>query len=68
VDDWITTADAAELSRYHPDYVRKLLQTGKVHGRKFASVWQVSSTSLLNYLRKVEALGKRRGPRKKSFD
>ena len=63
-DDWITTNEAADLSGYHPDYIRKLLQGGKLNGRKFGPVWQVDKANLLAYLEKIEKQGERRGPKK----
>ena len=62
--DWITTVEAAELSGYHPDYIRKLLQAGRIKAQKFGLVWQVSRTSVLAYVRQVEKLGERRGPKR----
>lgn len=62
---WIATTEAAHISSYHPDYVRKLLQTGKVNGRKFGPTWQVDRQSLLAYLEQVNAQGDRRGPKPK---
>ena len=63
-DDWITTNEAAELSGYHPDYIRKLLQGGKLDGRKFGPVWQVKKADLLAYVARMEGQGERRGPKK----
>lgn len=62
---WITTTEATHISSYHPDYVRKLLQAGKVNGRKFGPTWQVDKQSLLTYLEHVNAQGDRRGPKPK---
>ena len=49
-DDWITTQQAADESGYHLDYIRKLLQAGKLQGRKWGQAWQVSRQSLIDYL------------------
>jgi len=64
--DWITTSEAAELSGYHPVTLRKLLLSGKVKGQKWGREWQVSRASLLAYIRRVEKLGARRGPKRGS--
>ncbi len=61
--DWITTKEAAKVSDYHPEHIRELLREGKVQGKKFGPIWQVSKTSLLDYLIKMEKLGTRRGPK-----
>lgn len=64
--DWITTTEAARLTGYHPDYIRKLIRGGKVNARKFGIVWQVDRGSLMAHARKVERLGEKRGPKKGS--
>jgi hypothetical protein len=61
--DWITTAEAVTLSGYHSVTLRKLLLSGKVKGKKWGREWQVSRASLLAYVRKVEKLGAKRGPK-----
>ena len=68
LDNWITTSQACELSGYHPDYVRKLLQTGKINGQKWGFAWMVDRTSLLAYLAQAGTKGERRGPKRKSID
>jgi excisionase family DNA binding protein len=30
LSDWITTQEAAELSGFHPEYVRRLARQGKI--------------------------------------
>ena len=62
-DDWITTAEAAQITGYHQDYIRKLLYASKVHGRKFGTVWQVSRDSLLAHLHSMDIKGEKRGPK-----
>jgi excisionase family DNA binding protein len=61
--DWITTQEAAALTGFHPDYVRKLMQAGKIKGQKWGRDWQVSKASLLDYVRKMNQLGEKRGPK-----
>jgi excisionase family DNA binding protein len=63
-EEWLTTEQAAELSGYHPYYLRELVREGKVEAQKFGPVWQISKTSLQTYLVSAEKSGdKRRGPR-----
>jgi excisionase family DNA binding protein len=64
-EDWLTTYEAAKLSGYHLNHVRRLIRSGQVKGRKFLTVWQVSRQSLLAYLKRQDQQGERRG-RKKS--
>ncbi|MBI3788749.1 MAG: helix-turn-helix domain-containing protein [Ignavibacteriales bacterium] len=59
--DWITIEEAAQLSNYHPDYIRKRVRTGRIKGRKVVIVWLVNRTSLMAYLREQEKRGERRG-------
>ena len=62
-DDWITTAEAAELSGYHAEHLRELIREGKIVGQKFGIVWQVSRASLLAYVKAgAKSSDKRRGP------
>jgi excisionase family DNA binding protein len=64
IEDWITTRDAAEISGYHPDHLRRLIRAGEVKARKFGNVWQVSEQSLVTYLEAAnQSNDKRRGPK-----
>ncbi len=62
-DEWITTKEAAELSGYHRDHILRLIASGKIKARKFATVWQVDRASLQAYIHKAEKSGKKRGPK-----
>jgi excisionase family DNA binding protein len=61
--DWITTSEAARLSGYHPDHIRRLIRARIIKGQKWGQQWQVSRNSLLAHLRSMEQLGERRGPK-----
>ena len=64
VEEWLTTAEAAELTGYHPEHLRELVREGKIDGRKFGIVWQISKQSLADYLEAAKLAGdKRRGPK-----
>jgi hypothetical protein len=63
--EWITIAEAAAISGFEPDYLRKLIRAGRVEGRKYVIVWQVSRPSLLAYLREQRSKGERRGRKKR---
>lgn len=61
--DYITTEEAAELSGYHVNYIRRLMRKGTITGRKAGLMWWVERESLRAYLAKVEAAGSQRfGP------
>jgi len=66
--DWITTAEAAEISGRDADYIRKLIRAGKVKARKWSREWQVSRKSILAYVKSVEDLGQKRGPKPKQAE
>lgn len=63
-DDWITTQEAADLSGYHPDHLRRLIRAGEIRARKLSFLWLVSRQSLMDYLSKAnESSDNRRGPK-----
>ena len=62
-EEWITTAEAADLSGYHPNHIRRLLKQGSVDGRKWGQAWQVNRASLFTYLDRIRKIGKKRGPK-----
>ena len=49
-DNWISVEEAAKISGYHPEHIRRLIRGGKVKGRKFSIVWQVDRASFYAYL------------------
>lgn len=61
MEDWITTTEAAQLSGYDPEHVRRLARAGKIKARKWGRDWMIDGKSLLEY-RKREG----RRPKKKS--
>ncbi len=62
-DDWISTTEAALLSGYHVNHVRRLIKADKVKGKKWGRDWMVSRSSLLAYIDKAEKSGAKRGPK-----
>ncbi|MBI1792634.1 MAG: hypothetical protein HYR70_00395 [Chloroflexi bacterium] len=65
MEEWLTTYEAARISGYNPDYIRQLIRSQKVRGRKWGLSWQVSRQSLEQHKRKTEKLGERRGAKPK---
>jgi hypothetical protein len=49
-ENWISVEEAAQISGYHPEHIRRLIRGGKVKGRKFSIVWQVDRASFYTYL------------------
>jgi excisionase family DNA binding protein len=64
LEEWLTTEEAAEVSGYHADHIRRLIRAGRLKARKFGPVWQVSRTGLREYLETTEKLGAKRGPKR----
>ena len=63
-DEWLTTEQAAELSGYHVNYLRKLIRRGDIRARKLSFLWLVHRQSLLDYMAQAEQSDdKRRGPK-----
>lgn len=63
-ESWLTTNQAAELLKYHPDHVRRLIRAGLIKAERFGTQWKVSRASMLAYVRKMEKQGERRGPKR----
>lgn len=62
--EWITTAEATELSGYDREYIRRLMRNKKVNARKFGTIWQINRESLLQYLKDSKSTtDQRRGPK-----
>ncbi len=63
-EEWITTEEAAEISGYHVNHIRRMIHTNHIKARKFGPVWQVHRPTLLRYIKSAEESGdKRRGPK-----
>ncbi len=50
-DEWLTVNEAAKLSGYHPEHIRRLVRQGAITAKKFSIVWMVSRDSLLTYMK-----------------
>ena len=53
-DEWFDVNEAAKLSGYHPEHIRRLVRQGAITAKKFSIVWMVSSNSLLAYMKSQE--------------
>ena len=63
MEEWLTSYDAAHMSGYNPDYIRQLIRSRKVLGRKWGQTWQVNRRSLRAYMAESEKKGGKRGPK-----
>jgi excisionase family DNA binding protein len=67
-NDWITTQEAAGLSGYHPEHIRRLIRQGKIAAEQKGPMFWISKSSFTKYLRDAEksaVLDKRHGPKRK---
>jgi excisionase family DNA binding protein len=58
--DWITTKEAAELTGYSMQYVRRLMRQGRVVAKKWFRDWVISKQSLVEYKKTMDKLGRAR--------
>ena len=61
MEEWLTTYEAAHISDYELDYIRKLIRANKITGRKWGQSWQVNRQSLLKFMTDREKQGEKRG-------
>jgi excisionase family DNA binding protein len=59
INDWLTAAEAARLTGYNIQYIRRLVRSSMVESKKWGRDWMISRTSLLTY----QEAGSHRGPR-----
>ena len=52
--EWISVSEAAKISGYHPEHIRRLLREDKISAQKFSIVWQVDRDSLRAYIKSQE--------------
>jgi hypothetical protein len=65
-NDWLTVLEAAEISGYNAEYLRRLIRNRKIKDRKISFIYQINRKSLLGYLRKAEnKTDKRYTPKRK---
>jgi excisionase family DNA binding protein len=54
--DWLTTQEAADLTGYNVQHVRRLARAGKVITQKWGKDWMIDRKSLLVYI-ETEGIG-----------
>jgi len=65
-DEWISAEEAAKLSGYNHEHIRRQLRQGKIKGRLKGRMYWISKNSLLQFLRearKSHNRDKRHGPK-----
>ena len=53
--EWLSVDEAAKLSGYHPEYIRRLIRDGEISAKKFSIVWQVRRASLIAYVENAKS-------------
>ncbi len=49
-EEWLITAEGAELSGYHVIVLRQLIRDSHIASRKFGPLWRVNKQPLLEYI------------------
>lgn len=62
-EEWISTEEAAALSGYHPNHIRRLIRSGEIQARKWGAALMIHRESVEAYMKKAKTQGKRRGPK-----
>jgi excisionase family DNA binding protein len=55
--EWITTAEAAELTGYASAYFRQLIKRGRLQAQKRGRDWFLDRAEVLAYAEEMERLG-----------
>ncbi len=62
--EWLSLRQAAEISGYHPDYLRDMIRQGEIKGRNLVFFWQVERSSLEAFSKQTHSHRDRRwGPK-----
>lgn len=65
-NDWITTQEAAALSGYNPEHIRRLVRQGKISAELKGPMFWISKVSLQKFLRdaaRANLQDRRHGPK-----
>jgi excisionase family DNA binding protein len=64
VTDWISTEEAASISGYHVEHIRRLVRHSKIRAEKKGHDWWIDRADLAAFLeRKKESGDSRWGPK-----
>ena len=64
MEGWITTTEAAKISGFHVEHIRRLIRKDIITARKWGREWMVSQESLVSYLNEE----RKPGPKPKKID
>ena len=52
-DEWLTVNEAATLSGYRSEYIRRLVRNSIIKAKKVSIVWLINRESLQDYIQKA---------------
>jgi excisionase family DNA binding protein len=55
--EWITTAEAAELTGYNPEYIRQMIRHRVIVAEKKGRDWWVDKASIETHAKEMKQLG-----------
>ena len=55
--EYVSVEEAAEITGYDPEYIRRLLRQSKVNAEKKGTMWWIDLDSLKEYKKQMDALG-----------
>lgn len=55
--EYVSVEEAAEITGYDPEYIRRLLRQKKVNAEKKGTMWWIDMDSLKEYKKKMDTLG-----------
>jgi len=65
-NDWLTVQEAADISGYNPEYLRRLIRNQRIKYRKISYIYQINRESLSGYLSRAQnTADKRYTPKRK---
>jgi len=68
IHNHITVLTAMEISGYNPQYLRRLLRSGKLSGIKIGQMWLINLSSLENHIHHIQVMNDHRyGPRNRKM-
>jgi excisionase family DNA binding protein len=55
--EWITTAEAAEITEYNLEYIRQMIRRGVIRAEKKGRDWWVDKDSIIEHQAEMKRLG-----------
>ena len=55
--EYVSVTEAAEITGYDPEYIRRLLRQKKINAEKKGTMWWIDLESLKEYKKQMDTLG-----------